>query len=68
MRYIEIDGEKIEVHGCEDCPCYDDGDDGYGAECKHPSVSEVWQYKYSLKRYRSGASIGGPCPLREVIE
>lgn len=68
MRYIEIDGERIEVHGCDDCPCYDDGDDGYGAVCKHPSTSETWR-GYTATVYRSGTSIEDVvCPLREVKE
>lgn len=65
MRYIEIDGERIEVRGCEDCPCCDMGDGGYGARCKHPSVSELW----CDGTYRYGPFLGdAECPLREVEE
>lgn len=71
MRYIEIDGQKIEVHGCEDCPCCDEGEGGYGEcgmTCKHPSVSKLWQV-FTATIYRSGVSVGEVvCPLREVEE
>ena len=70
MRYIEIDGERIEVHRCEDCPCCDQGDGGYGASCKHPCNSEVTKYG---SRYTYYARYGiiledAECPLREVKE
>ena len=26
MKYIEIDGKKVEVESCKDCPCYEDVD------------------------------------------
>lgn len=61
MKYIEIDGERIEVHDCLECPCHDDGDGGYGASCKHPRNSEV------AKGYRFGTFLeDAECPLREV--
>lgn len=43
MRFIEIDGERIEVHGCSDCPCYNEKDDDYRPvnSCKHPLRSKV---------------------------
>ena len=68
MKYIEIDGERIEVHGCDDCPCYDGGDDGYCAVCKHPSTSETWR-GFTGTVCRSGTFIEDVvCPLREVEE
>ena len=37
MRYIEIDGHKVEVGSCEDCPCFEDVDyEGNGFHCNHP--------------------------------
>lgn len=55
MKFIEIDGERYRVERCWDCPCYDDGDSGYGHHCQHPKVGldkfDVW--------YDMG------CPLRE---
>lgn len=68
MKYIEIDGKIIEVHGCEDCPCCDEGDGGYDAVCKHPSVSNLWQV-YTATIYRSGVLVEEVvCPLRKVEE
>ena len=66
MKYIEIDGRRIEIRGCEDCPCCDEGDGGYGATCKHPSVSKLWQV-FTATIYRSGVPIGEvTCPLKEA--
>lgn len=64
MRYIEIDGERIEVHDCEDCPCCDKADGGYGASCKHPCNSEVTKFGYRYGTFLEDAE----CPLREVEE
>lgn len=62
MKYIEVDGERIEVHGCFGCPCCDHGDGGYGASCKHPRNSELLE-----PNYRYGTSLeDAECPLREV--
>jgi hypothetical protein len=70
MKYIEIDGERIEVHGCDDCPCCDQGDGGYGATCKHPRNSEVEEYGSRYTFYaRCGIFLEDvECPLREVDE
>ena len=62
MRYIEIDGERVEVRSCIDCPCCDEGDGGYGASCKHPCNSEVTKYGSRYGIFLEDAE----CPLREV--
>lgn len=69
-RYVEIDGEKIEVHGCDDCPCHDDGDMGYGAMCKHPKNSyiEVFDGKMYERPVYLRVGLGRSCPLREEEE
>lgn len=79
MRLIEIDGKEYEVHGCMDCPCYDNGDSGYYAQCKHPSRSVLklygdryWRECEGGEGYFdcNGLNVIGPfwdkCPLRIV--
>lgn len=77
LRYIEIDGEKIEVYGCWDCPCYNEKDDDYRPvnSCKHPLRSTV--SKDSLECMgggifyeREGTYFKGvvECPLKKVNE
>ena len=39
MKYIEIDGERIEVHGCRDCPCYDYGERSVYGGANTPRVA-----------------------------
>ena len=71
MRYIEIDGERIEVHGCSDCPCYNEKDDDYLPvnSCKHPLRSKVSECTLCGGGYyeRHGTRFEGvvECPLRE---
>lgn len=73
MRYIEIDGERIEVHDCSDCPCFDHGVDGRYAYCRHPSRTYVEHYKGRgivrstiYVRVPKDRWIESKCPLREV--
>lgn len=75
MRYIEIDGERIEVRGCLDCPFYEDRDVEY--YCKHPSCSTI-RFSIACGHYREGKNLHNTlikegdyddeCPLREVKE
>ena len=64
MRYTEIDGHKVEVESCEDCPLREvQMDSGYNylirIVCRHPNNDgeeiDAW-----------GPS--SDCPLREVKE
>lgn len=58
QRYIEIDGKRVEVESCRECPCYSEVDkDGKGPWCKHP-VNYAWP--------REGHRYGKYCPLRKV--
>lgn len=76
MRYIEIDGERVEVHDCKDCPCYDQGSEYRGdATCRHPSRSYVESYEWigglnrtEYVRTSKDRRIRSRCPLREVEE
>ena len=70
MKYIEIDGVRIKVRGCRDCPCCDQGDRGYGASCKHPCNSEVTKigHRYSCFGRYGIILEDAECPLREVEE
>lgn len=73
MKYIEIDGERVEVRGCIDCPCYEDRDVEY--YCRHPSRSNI-EFSLACGHYRDGEKLhtvcmkegdyGDNCPLREV--
>ena len=57
VRYIEIDGAKVKVRSCTDCPCYTDVDyEGNGPWCKHPIGSA---------NVKGDFRIGIGCPLRE---
>lgn len=56
MKYVEIDGIRVEVSGCKDCPCFMDVDYyGNGFRCNHPMGDEPEEWGY-----------GKDCPLREV--
>ncbi len=71
MKYIEVDGIRVTVHTCNDCPFYaDDSDDN--PICKHPVCSTVdsWRGAVGMCYYREGAHIigGVACPLREQEE
>ena len=71
MKYTEIDGVRYDVVSCADCPFYNNGEFKMGlyhSDCKHPSISEVWQ-GYTTTIHRSGVSVEEVvCPLREVKE
>ena len=59
MRYIEIDGHRVEVRCCEDCPCFADVDYyGNGFNCNHPAGDIPSEC----------GGFGRNCPLREVKE
>lgn len=58
QRYIEIDGKRVEVENCRECPCYSEVDkDGKGPWCKHPAHC-AWPWE--------GHRYGKYCPLRKV--
>ena len=63
MRFIEIDGIRVNVERCIQCPCYDDGDAGWGCQCKHP----VFEGE-PCNGYDAFRTVMPFCPLREVIE
>lgn len=69
MKYIEVDGIRVTVHACDDCPCYADGASDDDSTCKHPACSDVdsWRGAVGMRYYREGAHIidGVVCPLRE---
>ena len=57
VRYIEIDGMKVEVKCCAVCPCFSEiGRDGRGSWCKHPIGNAT---------VKGDFGIGTGCPLRE---
>lgn len=57
VRYIEIDGMKVEVKCCAVCPCFSEIDrDGRGSWCKHPIGNAT---------VKGDFGIGIGCPLRE---
>ena len=57
VRYIEIDGTRVKVRSCTDCPCYTDVDyEGNGPWCKHPIGNAT---------VKGDFRIGIGCPLRE---
>lgn len=69
MRHIEIDGKRHDVPCCNNCPCYDGGDNRYGECCKHPdgdgisaNSGGIWYDDESDMRY------GPKCPLRTKPE
>lgn len=74
MKYIEIDGERVEVHGCLNCPFYEGRDIEY--YCRHPSRTQVESYEWvgglvrstEYVRTSKGRWIRSRCPLREVEE
>lgn len=57
MKYIEIDGKKVVVRRCIDCPCYDQK----YAQCQHPSCAE-----FGVLGWYTTRDWDGKCPLREV--
>ena len=36
IKSVNIDGTDYIIRECCSCPFYDNGDDGYGAECQYP--------------------------------
>lgn len=77
LRFIEIDGEMIEVHGCSDCPCYNEKEEDYLPvnSCKHPLRSKVNRYILEclgggVCYERHGTYFEGvvECPLKKVGE
>ena len=80
MRIIEVDGMTCRVDGCLDCPCFDEGDGGYGSCCKHPARSTIDENVIG-RRYRNcdqfflynvfkaeKTHFWDKCPLREMKE
>lgn len=66
MRYIEIDGDRIEVNGCWDCPFMEQGD--WHWYCKHPKMTKETHVGLDRnERNRVFADIV-KCPLRRVEE
>lgn len=71
MKYIEIDGQKIEVHSCADCPFYNNGEFKMGlyhSDCKHPLRAErVESELFDGRPYLKGVNTDDiVCPLREA--
>lgn len=66
MKYVEIDGERIEVHSCRDCPCMEW--DKWHWYCKHPKRTQV--IHVGLDRYERNRvdTHDIECPLREAEE
>lgn len=66
MKYIEIDGDRIAVHECRDCPCMEWDD--WHWYCKHPKRTKATHV--GLDRYeRYSVDMETiKCPLREVEE
>ena len=59
MRYVEIDGVRVDVKDCESCPLNYDGQN-----CRHPTdQSVIVDYDWL-----SGVAFPSMCPLREVEE
>lgn len=67
MRFIEIDGKRHDVPCCHSCPCYDNGDDGWGCKCKHPDGDGV-SAEHGGGWWRDEENFGPNCPLREKPE
>ena len=67
MRFIEIDGKRHDVPCCYSCPCYDNGDDGWGCRCKHPDGDGV-SAEHGGGWWRGEENFGPNCPLREKPE
>ena len=59
-RYIKIDGKKVKVESCRDCPCFAYDRSGDGPWCKHPLLENAV--------LDEDCKIGRGCPLREVNE
>ena len=59
MRYVEIDGMRVDVIDCERCPLL-----YCGENCLHPTIqSTIVDYDWL-----SGPAYPSMCPLREVDE
>lgn len=67
MRFIEIDGKRHDVPCCHSCPCYDNGDDGWGCKCKHPDGDGA-SAEHGGGWRRDEENFGPNCPLREKPE
>lgn len=67
MKFIEIDGKRHDVPCCYTCPCYDNGDDGWGCRCKHPDGDRV-SAEHGGGWWRDEENFGPNCPLREKPE
>ena len=64
-RVTIIDGKKIIVERCGDCPFYDGGDDGYGEHCNYPGGN---RYPWENDRifHYSEDGVGEDCPLLPI--
>lgn len=62
-RYIEIDGTRVEVRSCEECPCARiDGYPGIGDCCTHPESGD----EGDLRGIDTDHEVAPWCPLRKV--
>ena len=61
VRYIEIDGIRIEVSRCEDCPLLDKGSEDAVPWCRHPLSNKM----VTIDVLENGR-VADNCPLREV--
>ena len=78
MKYVDIDGERVIVYSCSDCPLQ--GSTRANDICQHPSRSTMKYIPPHTNRYgdpspefswRRGTDVkteGFKCPLREVDE
>ena len=59
MKYTEIDGKRLEVRTCEECP-FGGIDEGWSDYCGYPGVGRIVITLDGI--------IPEECPLREVRE
>lgn len=61
QRYIEIDGEKIELGCCGECPLLDKGPEEAVSWCRHPHSAGAVTLDVLID-----GRVADNCPLREV--
>ena len=61
QRYIEIDGIKVEVECCKECPLLDAGSENALSWCNHPLRGKM----VTIDVLENGR-VADYCPLREV--
>lgn len=63
VRYVEIDGIKVEVDSCEECPLLDERSEDAVPWCNHPLSNRMVTIDV-LK----GDRVADNCPLRKVSQ